>query len=301
MCEYQNIRSFSVDPGKFIEETIKKFTAQSPFNSLKDIDGTRIFDEPLVGFSDGDAQIFTGYKEIIGDFHLTPREVLVQHLRNKGIEMKPDRISVISFVMPATAETRLSLHKESKVTSLRWNHTRWQGQDFIIETSRCVVKELEKHGFEAIAPEISTFFKIQNITLGSNWSQRHIAYACGLGTFSLNDGFITPKGIAMRLGSVVTDAVLETTPMQYQNFRANCLYYRGISCQRCAQRCPAGAISGNGHDKQKCFDYLNRQKDLAKEIGRPENYIGRYAGCGLCQTNVPCEAGIPDPDFGKSS
>jgi len=35
----------------------------------------------------------------------------------------------------------------------------------------------------------------------SSWSERHAAYAAGLGTFSLNDALITPKGIAHRLGS----------------------------------------------------------------------------------------------------
>jgi len=51
--------------------------------------------------------------------------------------------------------------------------------------------------------------------LASNWSQRHIAYAAGLGTFSLSDGFITPKGIAMRCGSVVCDAALSPTLQVY--------------------------------------------------------------------------------------
>jgi len=45
----------------------------------------------------------------------------------------------------------------------------------------------------------------------SNWSERHIAYAAGMGTFSLNDAFITEKGIAIKLLSVVTE--LEIFPI----------------------------------------------------------------------------------------
>jgi hypothetical protein len=39
--------------------------------------------------------------------------------------------------------------------------------------------------------------------------------------------------------------------------------------------------------------YLHRQWNLLQQSGREEGYIGRYAGCGLCQTKVPCEEMIP--------
>jgi epoxyqueuosine reductase len=277
----------------FITQLIKKYTAESTLNSLKDIDGSRIFDEPLVGFVDGDDPIFTEYKKIIGDFHLTPREVLEMYLQSKNVTTKTKRVSVISFIMPATDETRISNRRETKVTSLRWNHTRWQGQDFINELSKNLVLELERLGHNAVAPELTNFFKVNGSILASNWSQRHIAYAAGLGTFSLSDGFITAKGIAIRCGSVVTDAVIKPTPRLYKNHVASCLFYQDKACRRCIERCPTGAITEQGHDKQKCLDYLNKSRDLAKQMGRTEVYIGRYAGCGLCQTKVPCEAGIP--------
>jgi epoxyqueuosine reductase len=289
-------KTYLENPNKYIEDFIKQYLAESPTNSLKDIDSSRIFNEPLVGFADGDDAIFSEYKKIISSDHLTPRQILEMHLQGKGVDKKPNQVSVISFIMPAALETRLSMRRETALPSLRWNHTRWQGQDFIIELSKYVVSRLENLNYQAIAPETTSYFKINPGTLVSNWSQRHIAYAAGLGTFSLNDGFITPKGIAMRCGSIVTDAVLTPTQRKYKDHLANCLFYRGISCRRCIERCPARAITEKGHDKQKCFAYLNRQKELAKEMGRPETYIGRYAGCGLCQTKVPCEDRIPVPN-----
>ncbi len=280
---------------RFTGEIITRYTVENPANSLKDIDGSRIFDEPLVGFADGDDPLFGEYKTIISEAHLAPRQVMEMHLQEKGISAVPARVTVISFIMPSVQETRRSMHRETLLPSLRWNHTRWQGQDFINELSKYLVAALEKRGYQAIAPEVSPYFKIIPGTLVSNWSQRHIAYAAGLGTFSLSDGFITPKGIAMRCGSLVTDAVIPPTPRKYKNHLANCLFYHGVSCRRCIERCPVGAISEKGHDKQKCFAYLNRQQAQAKEMGRTEVYLGRYAGCGLCQTKVPCEGAIPLP------
>jgi hypothetical protein len=54
------------------------------------------------------------------------------------------------------------------------------------------------------------------------------------------------------------------------------------------------AVSEQGCDKNRCQEFLfARQKEIVKELRREEGYIGRYLGCGLCQTRVPCEAGIP--------
>ena len=298
MANSVNRELFEADPAAFLEKAIKGYVATSPGNHLESFNGGCIFDEPLVGFADGNDAIFQNYKAIIGDFHLTPREALARHLESKGeSQERLSEVSVISFVLPVTCETRLSLRKETIVPSLRWNHTRWHGQDFIDELSCYVVSLLASAGHQAVAPELADFYKLKNLPGGyvSNWSQRHIAYAAGLGTFSLNDGFITPKGMAMRCGSVVTDAEIPSSPRIYKDHLANCLFYsEEASCQRCVERCPAGAISEQGHDKNKCLEFLYiKQKEALKELGREEGYVGSYLGCGLCQTKVPCEAMIP--------
>jgi len=292
-----NQELFEASPAALIEKAIKEYVATSPGNCFQAFDGGHIFDEPLVGFANGDDAVFQEYKAIIGDFHLTPREALEKHFESKGSGQRhPSVVSVISFVLPVVYKTRLSLRKETVVTSRRWNHTRWHGQDFVNELSRYVVSLLESLGCQAVAPELAGFYRLKNLPSGlaSNWSQRHIAYAAGLGTFSLSDGFITPGGIAMRCGSVVTDVKIPPSPRAYKDHLANCLYYWDGSCRRCIERCPAGAISEQGHDKNKCQEFLfTKQKEILKELGREEGYIGRYLGCGLCQTKVPCEAMIP--------
>ncbi len=54
-------------------------------------------------------------------------------------------------------------------------------------------------------------------------------------------------------------------------------------------KCPAGAISERGHDKQKCSDYVDTTHAFVEE-----NYHFKGYGCGFCQVGVPCESRIPE-------
>ena len=175
---------------------------------------------------------------------------------------------------------------------MRWNHTRFRGEDFN-DSLRChVVEVLQAHGYAAVAPVLTDRFQTNNLPNGpaSTWSERHIAYAAGLGTFSLSDGLITARGIAHRCGSVVYAAPCIPTLRPYSDHRQYCLFARDGSCGTCIDRCPAGAITTAGHDKIKCRAYMNEA--LAEWVKRP-GYTGSYTGCGLCQTGVPCEDCIP--------
>ncbi|MBS4021539.1 MAG: hypothetical protein KGZ79_03830 [Dethiobacter sp.] len=125
------------------------------------------------------------------------------------------------------------------------------------------------------------------VGLASTWSERHAAYAAGLGTFSLTDGLITARGMAHRCGSIITDLVLEPTRRDYAGPYGYCLHYRDKSCGICIDRCPGGAITENGHDKDLCEAYVRKQVRSEERSGV------KIAGCGLCQTNVPCEREIP--------
>jgi epoxyqueuosine reductase len=292
--------SFDSDPKLFIEKAINHFVQTSPENRLASFHGQPIFDKPLIGFADGDDPLFAEFKKIVHEKHLSPREILSLYLTEmlKYETATSGSVSVISFVLPVHRETRLSNAREKEGPSLRWNHTRWHGQDFIIELSKYLVALLEGMGFSAVAPELSPFFEILILPGGfaSKWSHRHIAYAAGLGTFSLNDGFITSKGMAMRCGSVVTNLKLEPSARPYAHHLANCLFYTTGKCGKCIRRCPGGAISEKGHDKLKCFKILYETQKPWLEGAHGEGYIGKYAGCGLCQTGVPCEKRIPVPE-----
>jgi epoxyqueuosine reductase QueG len=288
---------FRADPGASLENAIKKHVMSSPSNRLPAFDGEPIFEKPLVGFADGDDPIFEQYRHAVADFHMTPREALSKHLAAEpGADAsKPPTVSVISWVLPFDKEIRLSNRREKRGPSLRWNHARWNGQDLIEELSRRVVSLLEDLGQCAVAPELTPSFEMRDTPngLASTWSQRHMAYAAGLGTFGLSDGFITPRGLAIRCGSVVTDMGVPPSPRPYANHQANCLFYAYGSCGRCMKRCPGGAISEAGHDKRRCLEVLIVEQKPWFDGAHGGGYIGKYAGCGLCQTGVPCEHRIP--------
>ena len=123
------------------------------------------------------------------------------------------------------------------------------------------MKTLHEKGYLATAPAMQSFFtRMHNEKSAySNFSLRHMAFAAGHGTFSLSDGFITEKGIAMRCGAVVTDLALPVSKRTATGPYSNCLAYVGLNCIACIKRCPAATISEKGHDKVKCEAYLTNQ------------------------------------------
>jgi epoxyqueuosine reductase QueG len=151
---------------------------------------------------------------------------------------------------------------------------------------------LSELGPRALAPQYAPQwqeFADTPVGIASSWSERHAAYAAGLGTFSLNDGLITSRGIAHRLGSVITSLVLPPTARTAPDHRHNCLFHRNGSCGACISRCPVGALSRKGHDKGLCKSLVYGSAPAA--VG--PIYGVQQTGCGLCQTAVPCESRIP--------
>ena len=276
------------DPEKFIERVIAKFVRESPANRRK-IDGGRYWQTPLVGFASGDDPLFMRYKKIIGEFHFTPQEFFELTFGRR----KPSKeLSVISWVLPAYEDIRKSNRKEARYPSLLWAHARDFGEQFNIKLRNHLVSLLKRKGYKAVAPMNSPHWKqlrSPDVGIASNWSERHIAYTCGLGAFGLSDGLITAKGKAMRVGSVITDLPLKPSEKIYPHHHSNCLYYFNRTCMTCAVRCPAGAITEKGHDKDKCLEYSYSIVSQAKK----DEYGVKITGCGLCQTKVPCEFEIP--------
>ena len=267
-----------------IRTEVSRFVRESPLNRFPESDEA-YFDEPLVGFAAADDPIFQDYKRIIGEFHCTPAEVMASGDPSRAT-------SVISWVLPITAQTRESNRHETAYPSRAWARTRHFGEQFNAALRRHLVAWLEAQAHHAVAPQLAPIWKEYPDTpvgIASTWSERHAAYAAGLGTFSLNDALITPRGIAHRCGSVVTDLSLAPTPRPYPHFRHNCLYYREKSCGACIGRCPVQALSPEGHDKARCRDYV--YVTVVEAVA--ENYGVTATGCGLCQTKVPCEGQIP--------
>jgi ferredoxin len=278
----------SSNPEKFIEAAIVKFVKESPANRRK-LDGGKYWDKPLVGFASGNDPLFKQYKKVIGKFHHTPLEIFDLTF---GRKKNPQSLSVISWILPTDEDIRKSNRKETKYPSRLWAHTRDFGEKFNVKLREYIVALLKKKGYKAVAPMNSPHWKrlrSPKVGIASTWSERHAAYACGLGSFGLSDGLITAKGKAMRVGSVVTNLPLTPSAKKYPHHQFNCLYYFNKTCKICVDRCPAGAITAKGHDKDKCFEYSYKTIGPSKKA----EYGVTITGCGLCQTKVPCEFQIP--------
>ncbi len=250
----------------------------------------KAFDEVLVGFARGDDPIFEQYKDLVGDSHWTPVEVFA--LTFPDMTAEAGDLAVISWILPQREATKADNRKEKLHPSRRWVQARFPGEEFNNCLRRHVVEELDRTGIKAVAPVLCpewTWGKSPKYVFASKWSERHAAYAAGLGTFGLCDGLITPKGKAHRTGSVVANLPVPVIARPYDDHHAYCLFFHDGSCKACRKRCPVGAITEEGHDKNKCWDHAGVTcAEFVKEQYGFDGY-----GCGLCQTGVPCESGIP--------
>ena len=294
----QSEKSVKIRNMKLIEGKIGEFVRTSAVNRLSFMNDHVIFDQPLIRCAGGNDAIFQEYKSIISPEHLTPIEAFSKSFAETNT--LPEQISVISWILPIAEKTRVSNRKETSVPSRLWSHTRWYGEKFNDALRIFVVDLISGLGYRAVAPMNQHYFKYKTNEKGaySNWSERHVAYAAGHGTFSLSDGFITEAGIAHRCGSVVTDMLLPASPRTAAGPFSNCLFHIGVNCRSCINRCPAGAITEKGHNKIKCQEYMRTFGYAPPQLSNYDN-DKTVVGCGLCQTKVPCEYENPSKNIKK--
>lgn len=250
----------------------------------KAVVGMKIFEAPIFAFGTADDEYFKLLKEpsAIGKHFLLPREWL------------PQSKTVISFFLPFTETVKRGNSRDMLWPSEEWLHGRIEGQTFLNSLCLHLKSELIDAGYNSLVPSLDERFWANNRTgnaspyfynngentlFTSNWSERHVAFVCGLGTFGLSKGFITLKGIAGRLGSIITELYLPPDKRKYKDIYEYC-----SMCGACVNNCPVNAISiDNGKNHIICSEFLNRTA---------EKYKPRF-GCGKCQVRVPCENCIP--------
>lgn len=275
----------------WLSGTIHNFLEQSPDNSLQAPLPEKAWDSFLLGFSRGDDPLYPAYKaEYVGPFHWTPVEVFDLAYPQSGV--RPEELTVISWILPQREAVKADNRKETTYPAERWARSRIFGEQTNAKLRQYMVSALAELGYQAVAPLLLPQWAVQmseKFGYASNWSERHAAYAAGLGTFGLCDGLITPRGKAMRLGSVVAQVAIPPTPRPYSDHHAYCLFFSRGLCKKCISRCPVGAITEKGKDKVKCRAHL---KPVTEDYVKSRYGFNGY-GCGLCQTKVPCESKIP--------
>ncbi|MBQ6314354.1 MAG: epoxyqueuosine reductase [Mogibacterium sp.] len=261
---------------EFINDCLDVF-AKHPGNIavVPGIGSVVMYEEPLVGFASADDEIFSTFKkkEVVGKNHFLPSEWL------------PEAKTVISFFLPFTDTVRESNKSDPAEPSAEWLYARIEGQQFIGQFMKDIAAMLEEKGIRTCVPALDERFEVKiepgleglkpTFHADSRWSERHAAYACGLGTFGLSRGLISEKGMAGRYASIIVSAELEPTVRPYTGVYDYC-----IKCGACIRKCPAGAISlKHGKNNLTCHKHVEKMK---------AKYSPRY-GCGKCQVGVPCE------------
>jgi epoxyqueuosine reductase QueG len=282
-----------MDHGSSITAVIKNFVTLSPLNDMGFKEREKIFDTPLVGFSNGLDPLYDEYKSHIGSFYFTPLELFAKSFPDK--QYTAEGLTVVSWIIPSTAATRREQGAQDRYPSERWVRTRDLGEKFNNAIRTHVVEQLKAAGIKAVAPLLAPqWARYSEGPYGpcSNWSERHAAYAAGLGTFGLCDGLITPVGKAVRIGSVIAAIQIPPSTRPYDDHHAYCLHFTENICRKCIPRCPVKALSEEGHDKKRCMQYT--EQTMNKYI-REEYGFETYA-CGLCQCDVPCTDKIPSSE-----
>lgn len=175
---------------EFLKSQIIKYVQESRENRYNLINDC-YYDKPIIKFASADDPLFETYKTVIDKKHLTPREAFELAFGENSYHGG----TVISIVLPINEKI-----SESNRPKQKWPSKEWVGEEQIkYKYFKClgdfVIRTIQTIGYRAVAPMNSEWYKLPKYSDGfvANWSERHIAYAAGLGTFGLNGGFITVK------------------------------------------------------------------------------------------------------------
>ena len=230
-----------------------------------------IWDAPLVGIASAHDPLFERFQdpEVVGPGHRLPDEWL------------PGARSIISVFLPFTEHITNHYTKGQRYSAIEFSSGKWNGSKFLNVVRRALIRFAGQHGGDAIAPNIDPRYDSDGWL--PYWSERHAAFAAGLGTFGLHQNFITEKGALGRLCSVVTTLKLTPTERSYTDIYGFCLYAFDGSCHACIERCPTGALTAAGKVAGRC-----------EQHGNKEHFKGwGYGSCGHCSTLIPCSREIP--------
>ena len=239
--------------------------------------GMRFFEHPIFSITRADNPGFMDLKrpEVVGEHHMLPGDWL------------REAKSVISVFLPYNRSTVEANKKDDTTPPVQWLYTRVDGQRFLLSLGALIRDALVDAGYKAVTPYTEDRYIMQVSQepapgtehvppYSTNWSERHVAYVSGLGTFGLSTNFISKIGCAGRLISIVTDWETEPDERDYEDYLGYCNH-----CGACVRRCPA-----NAHIPDKALKDHSKCRAYIAQVCKP--YQPRY-GCGKCQSGIPCE------------
>lgn len=220
---------------------------------------------PFVAFSSAHDPAYRDLKTIIGEWHLTPIEIL------------PDAQSVISYFVPFTKPVTRQPKKFDTSAPL-WAEAYLAINSYFDTINDTLVDFLRENGYSA--SPIPATHNFDPETIRCNWSHRSAAAIAGIGSFGANRMLITGKGSSGRFCTVITSAKLAA---QTDKASQRCLYLINGTCGKCFEICPVGALAPDGFDKFSCQAVTIGNKEAHKGDG----IRGRADVCGKCISVCP--------------
>ena len=245
---------------------ISKLVRQAVSDEIEKTDPETKYRTPLVGVARADDPLFEKLREVTHAGHLHPRDLL------------EDARSAVAFFLPFTGELA-DANRAGTMATRRWAEAYVETNALISRVTAHITEKLSAMGIRAAYQSPTGNFDTDKLM--ANWSHRHVAYIAGLGTFGLHNLLITEAGCLGRLGSFVLDKRVEPTPRPTEE---RCLVRSGRDCGACMDLCPTGALTEEGFDRHRCYDWLLKT-DLHLDISSA-------AVCGKCSLG-PCATRIP--------
>jgi epoxyqueuosine reductase QueG len=224
-----------------------------------------------VGFASAADPRFQYLKHTASPDHKLPQDLL------------PTTQSVVSFFVPFDPQVVRANRRDGDVVSPEWVRAYVETNDLIDSIARGLIAELSTLGVSSAAEQATHNWNPETMT--SWWSHKSVGVIAGLGNFGLHHMVITDAGCAGRFGSIVLDTSLEPTASSGMVEEKRCRYHLDGSCAACVARCPAGALTEEGLDKDICYERCLQVASQYKEFGLVEV-------CGKCATG-PCALGSP--------
>lgn len=226
--------------------------------TVLDEDGHGFWERPLAAFADARSPLFDELRTVAYKGHRMPDDYL------EGAR------TVVSYFLPFK-ESLAVKNCFGSTPSETWTEAYNATNAVAVKINEAICGAIRSEGYRCEAPKDAG--TIVDGTY-SCWSQRHVAYIAGLGTFGMNNMLITDKGSCGRFFSVVTDMPAKYgAPPEHER----CLYKIDGSCGLCMNRCVAGALAPGGFDRKACLGVC---------LGNAAE--GRGDVCGKCAVTMPC-------------
>ena len=216
-------------------------------------------------------------KKSVSQDHLLPEDLL------------PDAKSIVVFFLPFENYISES-NAVGESPSNEWAKAYILTNTLISYINDEIEKTLKKQNIN-IAKILATS-NFNKEKLMSFWSHRHIAWIAGLGTFGINNMFITSMGCCGRFGSFITnvDSSSLGIPSNDSGPQAEkCLTKRNAACSLCLKKCNYGAYTETGFDRHTCYTTCKKNgAHFHNTYGLADAEV-----CGKCLVGLPCSTKAP--------